>query len=76
MRFIEQTNLVYSTAKSDVHAKELVERLRLEYFVDYIDKKTEASRKSTAELLDMQKRTYNVTKTGTGLYLEISDDKR
>lgn len=75
MRFIEQTNFIFATAKDEQQAKDLVERLRVEYFVDYISKKKSDAEKQTAELLEMQRKTYSLTATGGGLIMEIEDGK-
>ena len=56
-------------------ALKLVERLKIEYFVDYSSEKKAVKNKQMSELLDMQKRMYNITSTGGGLFLEITDDK-
>lgn len=74
MRFIEQTNFVFATAKDSKLARELVERLRIEYFVDYLQRKKEDAAVRTAELLDMQRKTYQITRTASGGILEIRDD--
>ena len=73
MRFIEQTNSIFATARDAEQASKLVERLKIEYFVDYLSQKKETQTKQVAELLEMQKKTYSVTATGGGLFMEIKD---
>jgi hypothetical protein len=73
MRYLEQSNLVYATAKDHKAATILMERLRLEFFVGYIDRKKTTQDRQTQELLDMQTKTYRITATGSGGILEIVD---
>lgn len=76
MRFIEQTNSIFATARDAEQASKLVERLKLEYFVDYLSQKKENQSRQVSELIEMQKKTYSVTATGSGLFMEIRDAKR
>lgn len=76
MRFIEQTNSIFATAKDAEQASKLVERLKLEYFVDYLSQKKETQSRQVSELIEMQKKTYSVTATGSGLFMEIRDAHR
>lgn len=73
MRYMEQSNLVYATAKDSKAATIMMERLRLEFFVGYVDRKKTTNDRQTQELLDMQTKTYRMTATGTGGILEIID---
>ena len=76
VRFIEQTNSIFATARDPDHASKLVERLQAEYFVDYMSQKQQTKNRQITELLEMQKKTYKVTSTGGGLFMEIRDNAK
>jgi hypothetical protein len=71
LRYIEQSTMVYATARDPKQASALVERLRMEYFPEYISQKNTKLDKQTQELLDMQNSTYLMTSAGKGGLLEI-----
>lgn len=76
MKFIEQTNFIFATAKDAQLAKDLVERLKVEYFVDYISRKKADMDTRTSELIEMQSKAYRITAAGSGLILQIDDAKQ
>lgn len=75
MRFVEQSNFIYATAKDGEQASKLLERLKSEYFIGYADIKKLDAVKQASDLIDAMQKTYKVTQTGAGLYMEIIDDK-
>lgn len=75
MRYVEQSNLVQLLAKDGERAKEMIDRLRIEYFTDYISSIRSANAKQMAALMDMQRKSYNMISSGGGLVLEIKDAK-
>jgi len=75
MRYVEQSNIVYLLAKDGEKAKEMIDRLRIEYFTDYISNKRDATARQVAALMDMQSKSYNMVTGGGRLVLEIKDAK-
>jgi hypothetical protein len=73
MRFVEQTNFIFATATDKEQAKALVDRLQDEYFIGWSEKQTSQKARLSEEILDMQKKTYEMSVSGGTGVLRISD---
>lgn len=74
-RYIEQSTLILSNAKSSEMAKKLLDLIRDEFFIGYKDNERRQDQTRVEELMALQNYTFEMTATGSKGVLEIRKNK-
>lgn len=73
--FTKQTAQIYSAAPNAEVASILIEALKAEFFIGYESAKEASKKIEVEELLEMQKMTFTMRRSGAGGILEMSKPK-